>query len=87
MRKVLLAVPALLLALAGCDSSNDAVGIGAVSGAALGAIVADDGNKLGAAAVGGALGAAIGAASEPSQRAPQCRYTYSDGRSEIRPCQ
>jgi uncharacterized lipoprotein NlpE involved in copper resistance len=87
MRKVFLAVPALILALVGCDSSNDAVGIGAVTGAALGAIVSDDGNKLGGAAVGGALGAAVGAASEPSQRAAQCRYTYSDGRSVVRPCQ
>jgi hypothetical protein len=86
MRKVCLAVPALLLALAACDSSNDAVGIGAATGAALGAIVADDGDKLGAAVVGGALGATIGAASEPSQRARQCRYTYADGTSVVKPC-
>ena len=83
MRKSILIVLALL---AGCDASNDAVGIGAASGAALGAIVAGDGNELRGAVVGGALGATIGAASEPSQRGPQCRYTYPDGSSEVRPC-
>lgn len=86
MHKHLLAATALILALAACDSSNDAVGIGAATGAALGAIVADDGDKLGAAVVGGAIGATIGAASEPSQRGPQCRYTYPDGTSEVKPC-
>jgi hypothetical protein len=77
---------AALVSLSACDASNDAVGIGAASGAALGAIVAGDGNELRGAVVGGALGATIGAASEPSQRGPQCRFTYADGSSEIKPC-
>ncbi|MCR4268624.1 YMGG-like glycine zipper-containing protein [Nitratireductor sp. ZSWI3] len=79
MKKSILLVPALLLALAACTPTEQGAAFGGASGAAIGALAS--GNKVEGAIVGGAIGtvagALIGRASENSNR---CIYRDEYGR-------
>ncbi|MBT8418609.1 MAG: hypothetical protein KJO42_14320 [Silicimonas sp.] len=66
MKRILLAIP-LVLSVAACDSTAGNV----AGGAAIGAAVADDDDRLEGAAIGAAAGAVVSAA---QQNANTCRY-------------
>lgn len=79
MRKTILLVPALLIAVAACTPTEQGAAFGGASGAAIGALAS--GNKVQGAIIGGAIGtvagALIGRASENSNR---CIYRDQYGR-------
>ena len=84
--KLLLALP-FVLALAACETTGDqTVATGALTGAAVGAIASDKGDKLEGALLGGAAGAAVGSIVDQANQPQQCIYTYPDGRSYRAPC-
>ena len=61
MRKLFLTLPVIAL-LAGCETTEQSMGVGALSGAALGASVAGEDDETEAILIGAAAGAAAGAA-------------------------
>ena len=76
-----------LLAAAGCTTTEQRAGTGAVVGAGTGALVAAATGSSGrgvatGALIGGAAGALIGAATTPGQ----CRYRDAYGRVYEAPC-
>lgn len=86
MNKLLLMLP-LAASLAACETAGDQnVATGAVTGAAIGAIASDDGDKVEGAILGGAAGAAVGGLVSAANKPRQCIYRYSDGSSYRAPC-
>lgn len=77
----------LVLVLAACQTTSDqTVATGALTGAAVGAIASDKGDKLEGALLGGAAGAAIGSLIGQANQPQQCIYRYPDGRSYQAAC-
>ncbi|MFV0492151.1 MAG: glycine zipper domain-containing protein [Pseudorhodobacter sp.] len=85
MKKYLVILPLAVLALAGCQPSQNTT-IGALGGAAVGAAVADDGDRAEGALIGAAVGAAAGSLIGPAQQQGQCYYRNSQGQRYIAPC-
>ncbi|WP_413868932.1 hypothetical protein [Albidovulum sp.] len=87
MKMFLLTLP-LFVGLAACQSTADQnVATGALTGAAVGAIASDDGDKLEGAVLGGAAGAAVGSLVGAANQPRQCTYRYPSGYSYVAPCQ
>lgn len=91
MKKLLLALPLVAL-VAGCNTYNagpntNATLGGGAAGAAIGAAVADDGDRFEGALIGGALGAAAGNLIGRSQNRPgQCVYRNANGQQYYAAC-
>ncbi len=86
MNKLLLILP-MTLSLAACQTAEQqAVGTGALAGAALGAAVADDDDRLEGAMVGGAAGALVGTLIGQSKTSNDCVYQDAYGRRYTAPC-
>ncbi|PFG64936.1 YmgG-like glycine-zipper protein [Thioclava sp. ES.031] len=89
MKKMFLILPlSATVAVAGCQMSQQdrAAATGGVAGAAIGAAVSDDGDRLQNAAIGGAVGTVAGALIGKANEPGQCRYRDSYGREYIAPC-
>ncbi|MFM2356310.1 MAG: hypothetical protein RLZZ528_2046 [Pseudomonadota bacterium] len=86
MKLKAIALLSAFAALTACQPGGDPVIAGAATGAAIGAIVADDGKKTESAILGAAVGAAAGGLAGAAGQGRQCRYTYPDGTSEVKPC-
>ena len=87
MKKLLLTLPLLTLALAGCQTSDQNAAAGAVGGALLGAAVSSDDDRLVGAAVGAAVGVAASTLVRPTGINNTCIYRDQYGRNFEAPCQ
>lgn len=91
MYKFILALP-LALSLMGCATTTpmspttQAVGAGAVGGAALGNIIAKKGNKAEGTLLGAAAGAALGGIAAGVGQPKQCSYRYANGSTYLAAC-
>jgi hypothetical protein len=87
MKKILLVLP-LTASVAACQMTpeNQSAVSGGVAGAAIGAAVSDDGDRLEGAALGAAVGTAAGALIGAANQPGQCRYRDAYGREYIAPC-
>lgn len=86
MKKLLLLVP-LAFTLAACETSNSrTVTTGALTGAAVGAIASDKGDRLEGAALGAVAGGATGALIDAASNQRTCLYRYPDGRQYRATC-
>lgn len=85
MRKLLLILP-LACGLAACQPTDQNVTTGALTGAAVGAIASDKGDRLEGAALGAVAGGATGALVSAASQPKQCLYTYPDGRTYRAAC-
>lgn len=86
MKKFLLLVP-LAFTLAACETSTDrTVTAGALTGAAVGAIASDKGDRLEGAALGAVAGGATGALIDAASNPRNCIYRYPDGREYRAQC-
>lgn len=86
MRTYLLFLP-LLAVTAACQTPQQTAFAGAATGAAVGALAADDGDELKGAALGGAIGLAAGALIGQSQQQPgMCLYRDRYGQEYTAAC-
>lgn len=86
MNKFILMLP-LVAGLAACETTADQnIATGALTGAAVGAIASDDGDRIEGAVLGGAAGAAVGSIVTATSQPKQCIYRYSDGSTYRAPC-
>ncbi len=86
MNRIIFTLP-LVLGLAACQTTSDqTITTGALTGAAVGAIASDEGDKLEGALLGGAAGAAVGSLVGQANQPQQCIYRYPDGRSYRAAC-
>ncbi|KFE33972.1 glycine zipper 2TM domain-containing protein [Thioclava atlantica] len=87
MKKILLVLP-LAASVAACQMTpqDQAAATGGVAGAALGAAVSKDGDRLEGAALGAAAGTVAGALIGKASQPGQCRYRDAYGREYIAPC-
>lgn len=77
----------ILVLLAACQTSEQrSVGTGALAGAAIGAAVADDDDRLEGAIVGGAAGALVGTLIGQAQKPGDCVYEDRYGRRYVAAC-
>lgn len=70
--------------LSACDTTGQSAAAGGLTGAAVGATVADDDVK--GAVIGGAIGAAAGTLISEAQKPGDCVYRDSAGREYIATC-
>ncbi|QFU07155.1 Glycine zipper 2TM domain protein [Rhodobacteraceae bacterium THAF1] len=86
LKKSLLALPLVAL-IAGCQGTgmNNSTTGGALLGAAAGAAIADDGDRIEGAVIGGALGAAAGNLVGRTQSG-NCVYQRPDGSRYVATC-
>ncbi len=86
MRKLLI-LPILPLALAACQTQEQrSAGTGALAGAAIGAAVSDDGDRVEGALMGGAAGAIVGGLIGQSQKPGDCVYQDRYGNRYVAAC-
>ena len=86
MRKLYLMLPAaFVLALSACQTPEQTAMAGAAAGAAIGATVADDGDELQGAVIGGVAGAAAGSLIGRTSTG-QCVYRRADGTRFVAAC-
>ncbi len=86
MKKFLLALPVVAMALLGCQTRDQTTAAGALTGAALGAAVSNKNDRVLGAALGGAAGIAASTLVGPSQTSGQCYYRRADGSRFIAAC-
>ncbi|MBZ4690725.1 MAG: membrane lipoprotein lipid attachment site-containing protein [Cereibacter changlensis] len=84
MKKIFLALP-IMAVLAGCETPNQNQAAGALTGAALGAAVSGDDDRLTGAAVGAATGAIAGSLIGQNSNG-QCTYRNARGQTFYGPC-
>lgn len=82
MRKIALALAAMV-ALAGCTTAENDAALGGAAGAVVGGLVTGD---AGGAIVGGVVGAASGVLLGSATRKGECRYRDRRGRIYIASC-
>lgn len=86
MEKLTLTLP-VILALGACQTAEQrTVGTGALAGAALGAAVAGDDDRLAGAVVGGTAGALVGTLIGQAQTSGDCVYQDRYGRRYVAAC-
>jgi phage tail tape-measure protein len=85
MNKILLVLPFAGL-LAACETPQQSALAGAATGAALGAAVSGDDDRVAGAAIGGTLGAIAGDYVGRSQDGNQCIYRDAYGRTYRAAC-
>jgi hypothetical protein len=87
MKNILLTVPFLALALAGCQTADQNAAAGALGGAALGAAVSGSDDRVVGAALGAAAGVAASTLIRPTGTNNRCLYRDQTGRTFEAPCQ
>lgn len=86
MRHLFLTLPFVaVLGLAACQTPQQTTMAGAAAGAAIGATVADDGDELQGAVIGGVAGAAAGSLIGRTSTG-QCVYRRADGTRFVAAC-
>jgi outer membrane lipoprotein SlyB len=89
MKTRILLLPAFILSVAGCQpttTSSQNTTTGALAGAAIGAIVADDDERLEGALIGGTVGAVAGTLIGRTSTPGNCVYRDAYNRQYIAPC-
>ncbi|PZX11402.1 glycine zipper 2TM protein [Palleronia aestuarii] len=86
MKKALFVLPLVLFGAACQTSPNQSALTGAAAGAALGAAVSGDDDRVAGALIGGATGAAAGNYIGQSRQSGQCVYSDNYGRQYTAPC-
>lgn len=86
MNKILLTLPIVAVTLAGCQTANQNAAAGALGGAAVGAAVSGDDDKLTGALVGAAIGVAGSTLIRPTGTTGRCYYRNSAGQTYIAAC-
>ncbi len=86
MKKLILILPVLSLALMGCQTANQNAAAGALGGAALGAAVSGSDDRLTGALVGAAVGVAASTLIGPAPQSGQCYYRDQNGRRFTAAC-
>ena len=84
MKKIIFALP-LIAALAACETQNQSTATGALTGAALGAVVSGDDDRAKGAVIGGILGGAAGNYAGRTQSG-RCVYQNSQGQRYYAAC-
>lgn len=79
MTKLLLIFPLLALGVAGCETTDQNAALGALGGAAVGAAVSNEDDRLTGALVGAAVGVVASTLIGPAPTAGQCYYRNSQG--------
>ena len=87
MRKIMLALPLMAMALTGCETRDQTTAAGALTGAALGAAVSNKNDRVLGAAIGAAAGVAASTLVGPARTSGQCYYRRADGSRFIAACQ
>lgn len=86
MRKLYLMLPVgFVLALSACQTPEQTTMAGAAAGAVIGATIADDGDELQGAVIGGVAGAAAGSLIGRTSTG-RCVYRRSDGTRYVAAC-
>lgn len=86
MKKLFLMLPVgFVMALSACQTPEQTALAGAAAGAAIGATVADDGDELQGAVIGGVAGAAAGTLLGQTNDG-RCVYRRADGTRFIAAC-
>ncbi len=86
MKKILLALPLIALTLAGCQTAEQNAIAGGLGGAAVGAAVSGDDDRLTGALVGAAVGVGASTLIRPTGTAGRCYYRNSAGQQYIAAC-
>jgi uncharacterized membrane protein len=90
MKTSFLALPAVILAMAGCvptTTANQSAATGALAGAAIGAAVSDDDDRFEGALTGAAVGAVAGTLIGESSTTPgDCVYRDAYNRQYVARC-
>jgi hypothetical protein len=89
MKTTFLALPAVILAMAGCvptTTANQSAATGALAGAAIGAAVSDDDDRLEGALAGAAVGAVAGTLIGESSKPGDCVYRDAYNRQYVARC-
>lgn len=86
MKKIILALTALAMPLAACQTAQQNAAIGAVSGAAIGAAVSSKEDRTKGALIGAAVGVAASSLIGPAPTPGQCYYRDANGRQFIAAC-
>lgn len=87
MKKLLLTLPLMAMALAGCQTADQNAAAGALGGAAIGAAVSGSDDRLVGAALGAAAGVAASTLIRPTGRNNTCLYRDQYGRTFEAACQ
>jgi hypothetical protein len=87
MKRFLLTLPILTFALAACQTEGQNAAAGALGGAALGAAVSGDDDRVVGAALGAAAGVAASTLIRPTGQNNTCLYRDQFGRTFEAPCQ
>lgn len=85
MKRIVFVIPAVAL-LAACETEAQSTAAGALTGAALGAAVSGDDDKVTGALIGGAVGAAAGNYLGKAQEPGKCVYRAADGSRFVADC-
>lgn len=86
MKKILLVLPITAL-LAACDAQSESAFAGAGLGAAAGALVSSDDDRLAGAAIGSTIGAIAGDYAGRQKQAQNCTYRSRTGQTYTAPCE
>ena len=87
MKKLLITLPLLTLALAGCQTQGQNAAAGALGGAVVGAAVSGSDDRLAGAALGAAAGVAASTLIRPTGANNTCLYRDQYGRTFEAACQ
>jgi Glycine zipper 2TM domain len=87
MTKIFLTLPLLTLTLAACQTQGQNAALGALGGAAVGAAVSSEDDRLAGAALGAAAGVAASTLIRPTGQNNTCLYRDAAGRTFEAPCQ
>lgn len=86
MMRLMFAAPLVLVAAACQTQEQRSAGTGALAGAAIGAAVSDDGDRVEGALMGGAAGAIVGSLIGQAQRPGDCIYQDRYGNRYVAAC-
>lgn len=86
MNKYLVTLPLIAFGLTACQTSNQNAALGALGGAAVGAAVSNDDDRLTGALTGAAVGVAASTLIRPAETPGQCYYRNSQGQLYIAAC-
>ncbi len=86
MTKFLMILPVLTLGLAACGTPEQNAVAGGLGGAAIGAAVSNDDDRLTGALTGAAVGVGASLLLGPAQQPGQCYYRNAQGQRVIAAC-
>jgi len=87
MKRFLLTLPILTLALAACTPAEQNATIGALGGAAVGAAISSDSDRTKGAIAGAAVGVVASQLIGPAPQSGKCYYRDQYGQKYIANCQ